>query len=292
MSQVLQLERIFGYRAAAQSNVVESEMARARTQLDDAFVCFNCRMRNFWLGVRSLFQGFGWWRVNPGVMLAGLIPAFIVALVLGAALVFLIMSLGDIVAWSTQWTASWAGWLATMVKIAVGAGTLIGALIIAAFTFTALTLIIGEPFYDRIWQSVEKTRFGWVPETSYNFWSALGDSLVLIIQGIGIALLTAVLGFVPLIGGIVGAVTGVLLGGWVLADELTSRALTARGIEHRDRSMLRKANRGRLLGLGAATSALFLVPLGAIATMPAAVAGSTLLVHDLLGETATRDNES
>lgn len=243
-------------------------------------------MREFWLGVRSLIAGFGWWRQNSAVMAAGLIPALIVAALLGVGLGFLAFTLADIVEWITPWTDGWIAWLAIVVQIAIGVGLFAGALVIAIFTFTALTLMVGEPFYDRIWQSVEQTRSGRVPDSQYSFWGAVGDSIVLILKGIGIAILTALCGLIPLIGGFAGAVLGILLGGWVLADELTSRALTARGIEPRDRANLLRHHRGRVLGFGAATSALFLVPLGAVITMPAAVAGSTRLVQDMLGETA------
>jgi CysZ protein len=37
-----------------------------------------------------------------------------------------------------------------------------------------------------------------------------------------------------------------------------------------------------VLGFGVATQLCFLVPLGAVATMPAAVAGSTMLARELL----------
>ncbi|MGO1543178.1 MAG: EI24 domain-containing protein [Gulosibacter sp.] len=244
-------------------------------------------MRGFWQGVRSLFAGFGWWRVNPGVMAAGLIPALIVAILLGAALVALAIALPDLVAWLTPWAAGWTEWVTNLVRIAVGAGVFVGALVLAGFTFTAITLVVGEPFYDRIWKSVERQNAGGVPDSNYSFWGAIGDSLVLILRGIGIAILTALLGLIPFVGGFVGAAAGLLLSGWVLADELTSRALTARGIEPRDRATIRRLNRGKVLGFGTTTSALFLIPLGAIVTMPAAVAGSTLLVHELLSSEQT-----
>ncbi|MDJ1372675.1 hypothetical protein C7K25_15150 [Gulosibacter molinativorax] len=229
-----------------------------------------------------LLRGFGWWKINPGVMAAGLIPALIVAILLTAALVWLGFSLPDIVAWLTPWTSGWVDWLANVTQFVVGAAVFIGALIIAGFTFTAVTLVVGEPFYDRIWKSVERHEFGTVPESGYSFWGSVGDSLLLILKGIGIAIVTALLGLIPVVGGLIGAAVGLLLGGWVLADELTSRALTARGIEPGDRAQLRGAKRGKTLGFGAATSACFLIPLGAVFTMPAAVAGSTLLAHDLL----------
>ncbi len=74
-----------------------------------------------------------------------------------------------------------------------------------------------------------------------------------------------------------------MLTGWLLADELTSRALAARGLDRRARRALISANRARALGFGVATQLCFLVPLGAVAVMPAAVAGSTLWAHAALG---------
>ncbi|MEN0072065.1 MAG: signal peptidase I, partial [Propionicimonas sp.] len=70
--------------------------------------------------------------------------------------------------------------------------------------------------------------------------------------------------------------------GWILAHELTSRALVARGIGRRERNALLRAHRRRALGFGVATQLCFLVPGGAVATMPAAVAGSTLLAQSVL----------
>jgi CysZ protein len=79
----------------------------------------------------------------------------------------------------------------------------------------------------------------------------------------------------------------VLCTGWLIADELSSRALTARGLTRDARRQLMRAHRARVLGFGVATQLCFLVPLGAVATMPAAVAGSTLLAHSLFGREPT-----
>jgi len=84
-----------------------------------------------------------------------------------------------------------------------------------------------------------------------------------------------------LVGGFVGAVAGVLMTGWLLADELSSRALTARGIGGAERRALLRAHRARAWGFGVATQLCFFVPLGAVLIMPAAVAGSTVLARSL-----------
>ena len=104
-------------------------------------------------------------------------------------------------------------------------------------------------------------------------------------------MLAALIGLVPVVGGVLGTVFAVLLTGWLLADELTSRALTARGMVPAARRRLMRRHRARMVGFGVATQLCFLVPLGAVATMPAAVAGATLLARSLL-EPAAETYES
>ena len=46
-------------------------------------------------GAAYLLRGFGMWRRRPGLMLLGMVPALLVFLVLGAALLLLLLNLGD-----------------------------------------------------------------------------------------------------------------------------------------------------------------------------------------------------
>ena len=125
-------------------------------------------------------------------------------------------------------------------------------------------------------------------EERYGFWRAVGDGASLIARGILIALLAVLVGLIPAVGGVISTVFAVTFTGWLLADELTSRALTARGLASAERRTLRRRHRARVLGFGVATQLCFLVPLGAVVTMPAAVAGSTLLARSLLAPDAVR----
>jgi CysZ protein len=118
----------------------------------------------------------------------------------------------------------------------------------------------------------------------------VADGLSLIGRGLGVALLAALIGLVPVVGGALSAVFGVTLTGWLVADELTSRAFTARGMARPERRRLMRRHRGRVLGFGVATQLTFLVPLGAVATMPAAVAGAALLARSMV-DTAPRQAE-
>lgn len=241
-------------------------------------------MREFLRGVRTLIAGAGWWRHHPGVMAAGLIPAGIVFLVLAGALVALGFALPGILDWATPWTAGWNPFWADLLRWAIGIAVMGGSVVLAIATFTALTLLVGEPFYDRIWRSVERELGGRVPDTDYSLGNAVGDSLGLFSKGLLAALCSGAVGLIPVVGAPLGAVTGALLNGSVIADELSSRGLTARGLDAGQRTRLVRARRARVLGFGVAVHVCFLVPFAAIAVMPAAVAGAAMLARHLVGE--------
>lgn len=236
--------------------------------------------REFFAGAHTLLRGFALWKTHTTLMLLGLIPAVLAWCVLAAAFVPLLIWLGTITEWLTPfadgWVAPWQG----LLRVGLGVVVVIAALALAATVFTALTLTIGDPFYQRIWRGVERS-LGEDPTGETGFWSTLGEGLRLVVQGVLVALLTLLIGFVPGIGGFAASVTGVLLNGRLLARELTGRAFDARGLSGSSRSEVLRTGRARVLGFGVATQLCFLVPLGAIVTMPAAVAGSTLLAHEL-----------
>lgn len=229
-----------------------------------------------------LFRGFGFWGRRPGVMMLGLIPAAIVFIMILGALVGLGFGLPVITEWLTPFADEWDEPWPMLVRSAVGAIIFAAAIVVAAVTFTALTLAVGDPFYERIWRAVELEVGGDVPEQGTGFWSSVRDSLVLIAAGLVTAIGVALTGFVPLVGAVLAPTLGVILSGRLLAMELSSRAFQARGIDRATRRALLRGHRARLLGFGVATQLCFMIPLGAIVTMPAAVAGSTLLARSVL----------
>lgn len=237
-------------------------------------------MREFAAGVGTLLRGFRMWKSHTRLLALGLIPAFIAWAVLLAAIVPLLIWLGDITDWMTPfadgWTAPWQG----ILRFGLGAVIVVAALALSAAVFTALTLTIGDPFYQRIWKGVERS-LGEDPTGESGFWSTVGEGIRLITMGVLVALLTLVIGFIPVVGGVTASVIGVILNGRLLARELTGRAFDARGVTGHSRSGMLRTGRARVIGFGVATQLCFLVPFGAIVTMPAAVAGSTLLAHDL-----------
>lgn len=245
-------------------------------------------MREFLSGAGLLARGLGQWRRTPGAMALGLIPGTVVGLVFAAALLAWGFALPGLVVGWTPFADDWVPFWADAARTALGLASFGAALLLVVVSFTAVTLLVGEPFYDRIWRATERSHTGHVPDTDYGFWRAVGDSVRLISRGILAAAAAWLLGLIPFVGGVLGFVTGVVLTGWLLADELTSRALSARGLDRRARRDILRAHRARALGFGVATQLCFLVPLGAVAVMPAAVAGSTLWAHAALDEMPRR----
>ncbi|MET4157151.1 EI24 domain-containing protein [Agromyces sp. PvR057] len=245
-------------------------------------------VQRFLLGVRMLLRGFGFWRRQPGAMLLGLVPAAIVWVVVLAGLVALGVSLPGITVWATPFAADWVEPWATLTRTAIGALLLGGATVLAAVTFTGLTLMVGDPFYERIWLAVEQDLGGEPTGDGIGFWRSAGDAVSFIALGVLVSLGVGLSGLIPLIGGVLAPVLGVVLSGRLLAWELTGRAFEARGIEAAERAALLRGHRVRLLGFGIATQLCFMVPLGAIFTMPAAVAGATMLARTVLDDVAAR----
>ena len=240
-------------------------------------------MAEFLAGVRLFGRGLAFWIRSPRLCLLGAIPAFIAALVLAGALVALVLLAGDIADAATPFAEDWSGstrdLVRTVVAIAVvGAGGLIGVL-----AFTALTLAIGDPFYERISDAVEQRHGGLPDAVELSFWRGVADSL----RFLGVSILVGVplflAGFIPAVGQTVVPIVAALVGGWLLAVELTGTPFGRRGLSLVERRRILRQHRPLALGFGVCVFACFLVPLGAVIVMPAAVAGATLLTRRVQG---------
>lgn len=241
-------------------------------------------VREFLDGAALVFRGFATWRRRPGLMLFGMLPAGISAAIIVTVLVVMGLNAQELSAvltgFADGWEAGWRDALRAVVAILLVAGVIIAAV----YTFTALTLLIGDPFYERVWRRTEEDLGGFAP-TPLTFWRSFGGGILLVLRAIGYGLLTFLAGLLPVVGAVAGPVTGVLLGGHLIQRELTTRPLEARGIDGAARARLIRGSRARALGFGVATQLLYLVPGGAIVVMPAAVVGATLLARDALART-------
>jgi len=112
---------------------------------------------------------------------------------------------------------------------------------------------------------------------------SLRDSGRLILTTLLIAIPLFVVGLIPIVGQVVAPVLGALVGGWFLALELTGVAFYRRGMGLKDRRRMLRTQRTTAIGFGVAIFLCFLIPLGGVLIMPAAVAGGTLLARKTFG---------
>lgn len=240
-------------------------------------------IREFAAGFATLGRGFGFWRERPGLMWLGLLPAAIVAAAIVTAVALLAVFVDPLTSALTWFAADWGGWR-DLLRVLLGVALVIATLFLAARTFTAVTLLVGGPFYDRIQAAADESRGEIVEGTPAGFWASLGATIVLVLQSIAASLVVLLLGLIPAVGAALAAVIGFVLTSYGLSRELTLAPLARRGFDGATRSRVRRGRRARAFGFGVAVQLCYLVPLGAVIAMPAAVAGSAFLSRDLLAE--------
>jgi CysZ protein len=233
-------------------------------------------------GAGLLFAGLKMWRRRPGLMLLGLVPALIALVLLAASVVLLVLFADDVIAWATPFADDWSSLWRHVLRVGLYVAVVLGSLFLSVVTYTALTLAIGDPFYERIWRETELMLGGVAPDRGVGWWRAIGDSVVLALLGLVATAVVFLIGLVPVVGAIVGPLVGVAVSGRLLAGELVSRALEARGMDRTARKRVLAPHGPALLGFGVAVQVCFLVPFGAVLMMPAAVVGSTMLAREAL----------
>lgn len=245
--------------------------------------------REFAAGVGTLFGGFRLWRRRPRLMLFGLVPALIVGVVLATLIGIYLANAGTVVRFLTPFADDWIPLGRDLLRIVLGLALLVGLLAGSVLGFTALTLVVGDPFYERIWRAVEDELGDPGTLVEPPFWRAVADSATLVGRGAILSLGSFAIGLLPLVGTPAALVLGAWFGGRNLATELTARPLEARGLDRTARAALLRRRPARVAGFGIATHLLFLVPGGAVAGMAAAVAGGTALARELLPGAAPAD---
>ena len=238
-------------------------------------------LRELVAGAALVPRGFALWRTRPGAMALGMVPALIAGTLIAVVLMTLGLNVDALAQAITPFADDWAERDRSLVRTLLALLLVAGAITATVYTFTTLTLLIGDPFYERIWRAAEEDLGGFTP-SPLRFWRSVGDGVLLVLRALGYAMLTGLIGLIPAVGSVAAAIVGPMLAGHLIARELTSRPFQARGIDLTGRGRLLRGSRARELGFGIATQLVFLVPGGAIAVMPAAVVGATRLARDVL----------
>ncbi|WP_326642666.1 EI24 domain-containing protein [Streptosporangium sp. NBC_01755] len=242
--------------------------------------------RSFMDGIGFFFQGLRWVARYPRWWLFGVIPALIAFVLYAVGLYLLGKNALDIAAWGTPFADGWGEAARTALRALVGLVLFGTGLVLSVVTFTAVTLILGDPFYEKLSEKVEET-YGEVP-TGYELplWKSIPRSIRDSLVTLGWLLVFTIplffLGFVPVVGQTVVPVLGALVSGFFLTIELTALALERRGMVRKSRFGLLRANKAPVLGFGVLLFLLFLVPFVAVIAMPPAVAGAAIMVRTRL----------
>ncbi|WP_326562354.1 EI24 domain-containing protein [Micromonospora sp. NBC_01796] len=242
----------------------------------------------FFGGAGLLVRGLGMYARTPRLVLLGILPALITGGLFLAGYATLIYFVDDLAGLVTPFADDWASWARDLIRVLAGFAFLALGAVLGVLTFTAVTLVVGDPFYEEISARVE-ARYGGVPgEIEVSWWRSLRrsmvDSLRLVTRSVLLGVPLFFAGFIPVVGQFVVPVIAAAVAGWFLALELVGAPFYRRGLRLPDRRRLLGAQRPVSLGFGVAVFCCFLIPLGAILVMPAAVAGAALLARRSLGE--------
>ncbi|MGI5257145.1 EI24 domain-containing protein [Streptomyces angustmyceticus] len=245
-------------------------------------------MRDLVAGMRYLGKGQRWVAQHGRWWGFGLIPALIALVLYAGVLVALAVWSGDIAAWATPFADGWGTPWQGLLRGVFVALLIAGGLMLSVLTFTAVTLLIGDPFYESLSEKVEESE-GYCPPSPdrplwQEIWIALRDSVHVLLRAAGFGILLFVLGFVPFLGQTVIPALGFCVSGFFLTVELTSVAMQRRDVPVRERLRLLRGRKGLAVGFGTPVVLLFLIPFVAVVLMPGAVAGATLLVRDLMAD--------
>ncbi|MFF4346478.1 EI24 domain-containing protein [Streptomyces sp. NPDC001530] len=252
-------------------------------------------MRDLGVGFGYLVRGQRWVAGHGKQYEFGLVPGLITLVLYAAALVALAVYGEDFVTWATpfadDWTSPWVGLFRGFLTVVLFAL----ALLLAVLTFTVVTLLIGQPFYENLSEQVDRdvSPDGTAPESGLPLWRELWisarDSLRIVVRAAFWGVLLFALGFIPFVGQTVIPVIGFFVTGFFLTEELTAVALQRRGVDLRARLTLLRSRKMLVWGFGTPLGLAFLVPFVAVFLMPGAVAGATLMARDLLGEDTADD---
>ncbi len=249
-------------------------------------------LKNLLTGVHITFRGLGIFFKQPSCWFYSIVPVLLSLLIYGAGVwLFIIwvwphLSNLDSVNESLPW---WRQWLQWGRSIALAALFTIIYITIFVFTFSALYMIIGAPFFDRMAAKLEKQLYGFEIRISGNlswldyFRTSITNALILTVQScICAVILLPVCIFLPYVGFLpFMLVLGYLLG-W---------SFLLYGAEHRRwrRSEVKRAlkgKRGIVLAFGALVYLMLFVPFAAVLIFPAAVVSGVIIFNEYIDPVA------
>lgn len=242
--------------------------------------------RDFITGLKYFGEGLALLVRRPRLLLTGMLPAVLTTAILLGAMLALCANIGELSALATPFANGWGDWREAA-RIAAGIAMIAAAVLLGLVGFTALTLIIGDPFYEHIAERIEDDLGAAPGHTDLPWWKimplSIRDAIVLMLRSLLWTIGLFIAGFIPVVGQTAVPVLVALVTGWFLAVEVTGVSFYRRGLGLRARMKALRRRRMLVVGLGLPAALLSMIPLLTIVVMPVAFAGGVLVALDVLG---------
>jgi len=230
-------------------------------------------------GIRAFTAGFRWVR-HPSLRHYTWLPVLVS---LGICATGLYFALGYLVDTSDRLIAGLPAWLDWLDVILTPLIYLLGILI-GAWLFGFLAVLIASPFLGALSLALERTAFGSAPESTTAVWTDIGASLVRetrkLLYYLPRLLVVFLVTLIPVIN-LAAPVIWLLFGAWILAVQFADYPTENRQRPFAETLTRLRANRAAALAFGACATGALAIPFLNFLLIPAAVAGGTLLWHEL-----------
>src|SRR5690606_11972816 len=101
-------------------------------------------------GVQCFVRGVGFVAQRPRLWPLGLLPAVVTFLVLVTLVVLLAVNATDLVAWATPFAERWAPRVRDVGRLVAALALVVLTGWLAVLLFVSLTLLFGQPFYEKL----------------------------------------------------------------------------------------------------------------------------------------------
>lgn len=233
------------------------------------------------LGIRAFTRGFRWAR-HPSLKHYTWLPVLISLAVCGIGLY---VALGYLTGAAESLVAGLPGWLDWLDVILTPLIYLLGILL-GAWLFAFLAVLIASPFLGAFSLAVERAAFGRAPQPGTAIWTDIGKSLVRetrkLLYYLPRLLVVFLVTLIPVVN-VAAPVIWLLFGAWILAVQFADYPTENRQRPFTETLDRLKANRAAALVFGACATGALAIPFLNFLLIPVAVAGGTLLWHDLEG---------
>ncbi len=244
-------------------------------------------------GIRAPLAGIFFIKNFPTLLSYFVVPVLINTLVYSVGAYFFFTRLGSLLHGIFGDPQTWY-----FKALFIAAGIVIGAVFALALiiTFTAVGLVIAGPFLDLISQKVDEIRLGVDPSPEGTIISDIAKSLMSQLKKIlfffAIQFLCLMLYMIPVIGQIGGAAIQLVVSFMFLAWEFWDFPMDRRKMTFKEKKDFLFHYKYTAIAFGGVCFCYILVPLLNFVMMPMSVAGATILISDLMGETSADDQKS